>query len=120
MEDTILEELEEIESEDSTLTLEERFDVLAQSLIMNAWEIIKRIRKKGERADPDEEYRQNESLRQFKIISGVYASLKKNNRISDKPNEHFDEQLLQKIKAKKGSIGDIIRDVPFTKIEDIK
>lgn len=107
-------EVDDLELDESGSTLEQRFDNLAQYIIMSAWETIKRVRKKGTKIDQEEEYRQGETLKQFKIISGIYEKLKKNGRIAGKPNEHFDEQLLQKIKDKKGSIGDIVRDIPST------
>ena len=99
-------------TENSEMTIEERFDDLGQVIIANAYAILSRIRETGVKIDPDEEYRQEETVRQFKVIASTMKILRSNGRITNKVNEHFDEQLLKKIKDKKGTIGNIVVDIP--------
>jgi hypothetical protein len=100
--------LEEIGNEESEMTVEQNFDNLCQTILAQSYEICMRAKKKGVKIDEDDDYRQIQMVKQVRIISGIYAMLKRNGRIATKPNEHFDEQLLAKIKAQKGTIGDIV------------
>lgn len=106
---------EEIESEESDLSMEERFDNLLQEIIAQAFLIIDRQRKTKQRITEDEKNLQDDSMYQLRMIEKAYALAKKNGRISPKANIQFDEQLLGKIKLMKSSIGEIVREVPVTK-----
>lgn len=100
--------LEEIANEESEMTVEQNFDNLCQTILAQSYEICMSAKRKGQKIDDDDIYRQEQMVKQVKIISGIYIMLKRNGRISTKPNEHFDEQLLEKIKAQKSTIGDIV------------
>jgi len=104
--------LDEIGSEDNGMTVEQNFDNLCQTILAQSYEICMRAKKKGVKIDDDDDYRQVQMVKQVRIISGIYAMLKRNGRIATKPNEHFDEQLLAKIKEQKGTIGEIVVKIP--------
>lgn len=110
--DKIKEALQEVQNEDSDMTLEEKFDDLGQIIIANSYQILSSIRDKGVRIDPDVEYRQVESVRQFKIIASTIMTLKRTGRIVSTPNAQFDQQLMKKIKEQPSSLGSIVTLVP--------
>lgn len=100
--------LDEISNEESEMTVEKNFDNLCQEILSQSYQICIKAKKKGTKIEEDEDYRQIQMVKQVRIISSIYAMLKRNGRISTKPNEHFDEQLLAKIKEQKSTIGDIV------------
>lgn len=104
--------LDEISNDESEMTVEQNFDNLCQEILSQSYEICIKAKKKGTKIDEDEDYRQTIMVKQSRIIAGVYNMLKRNGRIATKPNEHFDEQLLEKIKKQKSAMGDIVVSVP--------
>lgn len=92
-------------------TLAEKFDRLGQEIISDGYDILMRLKTKGQRLDEDTEYLQSMKIRQFNVIASVFMRLKKQGRISDdKPNEKFDQELIEMIKKKRSSVGEIVRD----------
>lgn len=93
-------------------TLAEKFDTLGQEIISDAYDIILRCKKSSSyRITADDEYQQATKVKQFNIISTVFTKLKKQGRITDHINEDFDRQLLQKIKEKRSTVGNIVRNI---------
>lgn len=92
-------------------TLAEKFDSLGQEIISDGYDILMRCKKRGFRLSEDEEYEQMMKVKQFNMISTVFTKLKKQGRISDHINEDFDRQLLQKIKEKRSTVGNIVRNI---------
>lgn len=90
-------------------SLSEKFDALGQEIIADSYDILMRAKKKGMRVDADEEYMQVMKVKQFNIISSVFAKLKRQNRVIDEPNKDFDKQLIQKIKEKRSTVGEIVQ-----------
>lgn len=109
--DKIKEALDEVENEESEMSLEQKFDDLGQTIIANSYNILKSIRDKGVRIDPDVEYRQIESVKQFKIIASTIMTLKRTGRIVSTPNSQFDAQLMRKIKEQPSTVGNIVRSM---------
>lgn len=106
---------DEIENEDSPLSMEERFDNLLQEIIAQAFFIIDRQRRTKQRMTDDEKNLQDDMMYQLRMIEKAFAIAKKQGRIASKPNERFDEQLVGKIKHMKSTIGDIVTTVPSVK-----
>lgn len=90
-------------------SLSEKFDALGQEIIADSYDILMRAKKKGMRVGEDEEYMQVMKVKQFNIISSVFAKLVRQNRVIGQPNANFDKQLIQKIKEKRSSVGEIVR-----------
>lgn len=110
--DTIKEALKSVVDENLNMSMEERFDDLGQTIIANSYTILMSIRLKGTKIDPDVEYRQIESVKQFKIIASTIQTLKRTGRITSVPNANFDAQLMKKIKSQPSSMGEIVVAVP--------
>lgn len=99
--------------EDTTSSIQERFDILGQEIISNSYFIMERQRKTGQRISDEERDLQEDMVEQFNIIEKIFIKLKKAGRLGDvKPNDKFDEQLLSRIKSKKSTIGDIVQTLP--------
>lgn len=111
-ENEIKDALDVIADETINMSMEQRFDDLGQTIIAQSYDILMSIREKGKRTDPDVEYRQIESVKQFKIIASTIQTLKRTGRITSVPNADFDAQLMKKIKDKKSSMGEIVVSVP--------
>lgn len=104
--------LDAIEDENSQLTMEERFDGLMQQMIAFGFYIIDRHKQRGERIYEHEREWQKDTIDQLKMIERIFVMAKKNGRIFPKPNEHFDEQLIDAIKKTKSTVGEIVRKLP--------
>lgn len=105
---------DDIENEDSDVSMEERFDNLLQEIIAQAFFIIDRQRKTKIRMTDDEKNLQDDMMYQLRMVEKVFSIAKKQGRIAPKANEDFDNQLLRKIKNFKSTMGEIVRDVPVT------
>jgi hypothetical protein len=94
------------------LTLEQQIDALGQEILANAFVTIRKVRRYGKKSTIKEQEVQAELQTQFKYIQSTYLSLKKMNRVQANPGNNFEENLLEKIKQKKSSIGNIVTRVP--------
>lgn len=112
------EAFDNIENDESNLSIQERFDILGQEIIAQAFYFMERQRKNGTRISDEEKELQQETLEQFGIIEKVFMKFKKAGRLGDvKPNEKFGEQLLNRIQNKKSTIGEIVRTIPTGNIK---
>lgn len=89
------------------LSVEEMFDAMGQEIIANGLYLSEKV-KSGKKVTKQEENEQQERIKRFKEIEMVLTKLKKNNRISAGDNSKFTKDLLDKIKAKKSSVGAIV------------
>ena len=106
--------IRDFEDENSDLTMGERISNLRTALSWAAFERIKTIHKLGTKAEEsiEEDYKQTECQKKFKIIDQMYNSQLKQNKLTGKANEDgMGEEFLRKIKEQKSSIGDIVRDI---------
>lgn len=107
------EAFENIGSEESTLSMQARFDILGQEIIAQSFYLMERQRINGTRISEEEKQLQQDSVEQFNIVEKVFSKFKKAGRLGEvKPNEKFDEQLLEKIKKKKSTISEIVQMIP--------
>jgi len=102
----------EFEDEESGIPLSVKINNLRSAFMWNAFETMKRIKKHGTKSpvSEEEEYKQVEGMRQFRIIERMYESQLKSAKIQGKGSEDVDKEYLNRIKQKKSTIGDIVRD----------
>jgi flagellar biosynthesis/type III secretory pathway chaperone len=96
-------------------TLMERFDQLAQEILINGDDIITR-RLSGEKVEKQETDNQVELVRNLKILGQTIQLLKKTGRLSDNgPSGDFSGEvmgkILDKVRHKKSSIANIVQKV---------
>lgn len=106
--------MQDFEDENSDLTLGERISNLRTALSWSAFERMKRIHKFGTKAEEsiEEEFKQVECQKMFKIIENMYNSQMKQNKLMGKASEDgMGKEFLKKIKQENSSIGDIVRDL---------
>jgi hypothetical protein len=73
---------------------------------------MKRIKKHGTKSpiSAEEEYKQVEGMKQFRIIERIYESELKQAKNAGKSAEDVDKEYLEKIKQRKSTIGEIVRE----------
>lgn len=98
-------------------TIEQRIDEIGQELLANAFLIMDSLRA-GNQVSESLQIRQDEMQKQLKFLKNTYMDMVKMGRINTKPNENFDKQFLNKIKEQKGTIGNIIADIPKDKKDE--
>lgn len=106
------EALNEFFDEASTLTFNEKFYNLQQAYMWNALDAMRRIQEFGKEApeSKDEEFKQVEGMKQFKILEKMYMSQLKSNKLKGISESETNKGFMEKIKQHKDSIGDIVRD----------
>lgn len=99
------------------LTLGERISLLRDALMWNAYQALARIKKHGTKnpLSEEEEYKQEECMKHFKIMEKMYESQIKANKMSGKTQESMKMEFMNQIKEIKSSIGDIITTIPSQK-----
>lgn len=107
------EALDDVVSESIDQSLEQRFDLLAQQFVAFAFHIIDRQKRTGEKICDAEQVWQEESMKQLRMISQVWAMAKKNGRIGSTPNKNFESQTIDEIKKMRSTVGDVVRKIPI-------
>lgn len=104
----------QFEDETLPLSLGERVSLLRNALLLNAFQSIQRIKKHGTKSpiSAEEEYKQVECMKHFKIIESMYNSEMKANKASGKTGDAVTSDFMKQIKEMKSSIGDIIQTIP--------
>lgn len=104
----------QFEDETLPLSLGDRVSLLRNALLLNAFQTIQRIKKHGTKnpVSEEEEYKQVECMKHFKIIESMYNSEVKANKAAGKTGEALTLDFMKQIKEMKGSIGDIIQNIP--------
>lgn len=114
MMDKLDQALAQFDDETLDITLGERISGLRQALMWNAFRTMQRVKKSGTK-DPiseEEQYKQEECMKHFKIIETMYNSELKANKAAGISTEKMNSQMLQKIKDMKSSLGSIITNIP--------
>ncbi len=106
--------IEQFEDESLDLTLGERVSILRQALTLNAFEALKRVKKHGSRSviSEEEEYKQVECMKHFKVIENMYACEIKMSKLTGKTADRMNNDFLNAIKEMKSSIGPVITTIP--------
>lgn len=99
------------ESAPKKQTIEQRFDQLAEFILLNADNIMQR-RLSGDKVDRSETENQELLQRDLKVMSQTIHLMKKHGRLPDASHDDtFDEEsiksVLEKVKGKKGSLANI-------------
>jgi len=92
----------------------DRFDQLAQLIFANADDIMTR-RLNGVVVEKQETENQELLMKDLNVYAKTIALLKKHGRFPDTgPSEEFGDvdKMLERVKAKKSSIGEIVRTLP--------
>lgn len=112
MSDKLDKAIAEFEDEESGVPFSERFDNLRSAFLWNAFEAIKRIKKHGTKSpiSAEEEYKQVEGMKQFRIIERIYESQLKSAKLAGKNSEDIDKEFLNRVRQKKSTIGEIVRE----------
>lgn len=113
MSDKLDKAIAEFEDEESGVPFSERFDNLRSAFLWNAFEAIKRIKKHGIKSpiSAEEEYKQVEGMKQFRIIERIYESQLKSAKLAGKNSEDIDKEYLKKIKDMKNTLSPIVRNM---------
>jgi hypothetical protein len=97
----------------SSASFEEGYDQLAQEIMNIRFNNIRTMISTGVVKTDDEELIKV-IQHEFDEIDKIYRMVKKAGRLGDvKPNQKFGEQLLETIKKKKSTVGEIVRVVPI-------
>lgn len=106
--------IEQFEDESLDLTLGERVSILRQALTLNAFEALKRVKKHGSKSviSEEEEYKQVECMKHFKVIEQMYACEIKMSKLTGKTSDRMTSEFMDAIKKMKGSVGEIITTIP--------
>jgi glycerophosphoryl diester phosphodiesterase len=97
--------LDEIMSDESELSLEDRIAALGTEIIANAFYLIKKAGK-GIKTTEAEEDAQAEMIKRHKEITSTYALIQKaNKKIA---SQSFDDKVLDRIKQRQSSIPSIV------------
>ncbi len=102
---------------DENSTMEQRFDALMQVMTANAFYLMDRYRSKGKKPSVEEKEFQEECMAQLGLINKVFLMAKKSGRVTNRPNENYDNELRGRIAKMKGTMGDIVTMVPVNKKE---
>ena len=100
------------EPEKKTQTIQQRFDQLAELILLNGDDIIRR-RLSGEKVDKEETENQEQLQKNLKIMSQTIELMKKHGRVPNDPvsDKTFDkgdmDSILDKVKRKDGTIANI-------------
>ena len=99
------------EDEQSELTLGERISILREALMINAFEVLKRVKKYGQSSplSDDEMYKQEQCAKQFKQIEAMYNSQLRQNKLTGKSNDKVGKEFMDAIREMKSSVGEIVR-----------
>lgn len=113
MPDKLDKAIEEFEDEESGVPFSERFANLRKAFMWNAFEALKKVKKYGTKSpiSAEEEYKQVEGMKQFRIIERIYESELKQAKIAGKTAEDIDEEYLKKIKSMKSTLSPIVRNM---------
>lgn len=106
------------ESADNNMTMEQRFDSLAQQLISLSFMIMDRQRIHKTRMTEDEKAFLDDGIYQLNLIEKVFGKLRKQGRLPQSalvPNQDFDKQLIQQIAERKSSMSNIVQQLPPVK-----
>lgn len=102
---------EEIPAESKKQNLFERYDRLAQDIIANGDDIMRR-RLSGEKVDKEETENQEHLVKNLRMMSQTILLLKKTGRLPEEgPSDEFNDmgKLLERVKSKKNSVAEIVQ-----------
>lgn len=104
--------LDDFFDKDSKLSFSDKFSNLRQAYMWNAINSMRKIQKNGigSPISDDESYKQVEGMKQFKVLEKLYMSELKTNKMSGISDVETDRMFMEKIKAHKDTIGDVVRD----------
>ncbi len=107
--------IEEFYNEESGLTISEKISNLRNAYMWTSLNTMKRIKQFGTKSpiSAEEEYKQTEGVKQFKIFEKMYESELKSAKLQGKKTEDLDTNWLKDIKNAKSTIGSIIRTIPM-------
>lgn len=103
--------LEEFSNEYSAMTFGEKFANLRNALMWNTINMMRRIKKHGIKSplSAEEKYKQEEAMKQFRLLERMYDSEKKAAKADGKnADEEIDKNWLRDIKNSKSTIGSIV------------
>lgn len=103
----------EFEDENSDIPFEQRLSNLRTALMWNAFEAIKRVKRYGTKSplSEEEEYKQVECMKQFKMMEAMYNSELRMAKSTGKRSEDIDRDYLKKIHSMKDTIAPIVRNM---------
>ena len=103
--------LDEFTDEYSPLSLSEKMSNLRSAYMWSALMAMKRIKKHGTKSpiSAEEEYKQTEGMKQFKLFERMYESELKSAKMEGKKVEEMGSNWLQEIKDSKSTMGSIVR-----------
>lgn len=103
----------EFEDERSPLTFSERFSNLRQAFMWSAFKNIKDIKRFGKQCEmsEDEQYIQEECLKQFTILEKMYMSELRANKLEGRNKGDIDRDWLKKIKDSTSTVGSIVQNL---------
>lgn len=105
-----------ITDDDSDVSMEQRFLNLLHQFTANAFFIMDRQKRTGNRITDAEKEFQQDCMNQMNFIDKYFRMAKKNGFIADtKPRDTFDRDLLAEIRKQKSTIGEIVRTLPDPK-----
>ena len=107
--------IEEFYNEESKLTISEKISNLRNAYMWTSLNAMKRIKQHGTKSpiSAEEEYKQTEGLKQFKLFEKMYESELKSAKLQGKKTEDLDSNWLKDIKNAQSTIGSIIRTIPM-------
>lgn len=97
---------------DENATMEQRFDALLQVAWANSFYLLDRQRIYGKKPSDAEIDFQEQCDIQLKRMEKYFSMARKHGRIGNNPNDNFGTELVVRIQKRRGSLGDIVRDVP--------
>lgn len=101
-------------------SLEEKLIQCAGEVLSTGIDYLFKLAKKKQKLTPDEEYEQSTKTKELKNLIDVYQRLKKAGLISPsnipKSSEQLDKAVMEGIKKKHSTIGEIVRNTN----EDVK
>lgn len=106
--------IEEFYNEDSDLSLGEKMSNLRNAYMRTALQAMKRINRFGTKSpiSAEEQYKQEEGMKQFKLFERMFESELKANKLQGKPSEDMDKHWLKEIRKSRSSLGNIVAMIP--------
>lgn len=105
---------EEEEVED-TRPISEQIDEIGADIMASVRSALMKLKRKGGKIPKEEDERLSERQRYFRFLQSTYMSMMKMGRINQNDTKNFDRIFLEKIKEKKGTMGEIIQKVGMPK-----
>lgn len=101
---------------DDNSSLEQRFDALLQTIVVNKFYLMDRQRSFGKPASADDIIFLDDCMSHLNDIAKCLSLAKKHGRIGEAPpNQNFEGEIVMKIRGKRQLLADIVQVLPPSK-----